>query len=244
MRNDELIKYVESRNIEFYNHYESSESKYEQIWNIYTQRMPDCVTNCQGDLTNYGENVWFDGPQGIYWIGKNPKIMFVGREHYGWYGQSKWPIDKHNICYAPLEFSFYTISSMGSYWGVVKNIIEDTLMLDLYDWNSVLNHVAFTNACKCLTNSGSYQWKLHQECIKNQYLKDEILTVNAKINVLFTKSYELIPALFVSDSKELFKTNEFVVNQLEDQILIECAHPGRQSNKWRDDLKNLILQYL
>ena len=206
--------------------------------------MPDCIRNCTTERGKYSEDIWLDGPQGIYWIGESPKVLFVGREHFGWYGETTWENGKDSIYYAPLEFAFYTIASMGTYWAVLKELINDVLNLDLGDWETVLKNVAFTNACKCLTNNRTLQWYLHQECTRQSYLLHEILTVAAPLNVLFTRSIDLSSTIFNDKAIIVKKDEEFLIQRFEAQIIIECAHPGRQSREWRERLKNVMAKYI
>ena len=202
--------------------------------------MPECIKECSEAAKSYSEEPDRDGPQGIYWIGRDPEIFFIGRDHYGWYGDSNWPGDIDSICCSPLEFSFYTIESMGTYWGIIKDIIEDVFRDRKYSWDEKLQKVAFSNACKCLSDNSTYQWNLHANCLKHQFIANEIITVNAKVNVLFTKSYQLLDKLFETKGTVLYDGEEFSARQHDNQIIIECAHPGRQSNEWRTQLKDTI----
>lgn len=241
MHDKELQEFIEQRSAVLTDHYHNAKDQYDAIWAKYGQGMPVCLEEC----TEIGKALSADrdGPQGIYWVGKRPLLLFVGREHYGWYGESNWTSGKQSICFSPLEFAFYTVSSMGSYWAVVKELIADVLQIDLFDWDTVLEKVVLTNACKCLSGSGTYQWHLHQNCLKHGYLAHEIQVVKAPVNVLFTKSYELSATLF-ADATEIMRDNGFWVRQVGDQYIIECAHPGRQSHEWRTTLKGLMTQYL
>jgi hypothetical protein len=133
---------------------------------------------------------------------------------------------------------------MGTYWAVVKELIEGVLELDLSDWDKVLRNVAFTNACKCLTDNKTLQLFLHQQCAKQTYLQHEIITVGAPMNILFTKSYDLSRNLFPGQSQVLEEDEEFFVQAIREQTIIECSHPGRQSREWRERLKQKMKQYL
>ncbi len=241
MNDKELQEFVKQRSAVFTEHYHNAKEQYNDIWEKYGQAMIACVEEC----SKIGKTLSADrdGPQGIYWVGKKPLLLFVGREHHGWYGETNWPSEKQSICFRPLEFAFYTVSSMGSYWAVVKELIADVLQIDLGNWDSVLEKVAFTNACKCLSGSGTYQWHLHQNCLKHGYLAHEIRVVKAPINVLFTKSYELSAILFAAGT-EVMRDDEFSVIEAGGQYIIECAHPVRQSHEWRAALKNLMRRYL
>jgi len=241
MDDKEIQEYVEQRYIIFMEHYRIAKNRYDEIWKKYEQEMPACIEEC----TEIGRTLSADrnGPQGIYWVGKRPLLLFAGREHYGWYGETNWPAGKQNICFSPLEFAFYTVSSMGSYWAIVKELIANVLQIDLGDWDAVLEKVAFTNACKCLSGSDTYKWHLHQNCLKHGYLAHEIQIVKAPVNVLFTKSYELSAVIF-SSGTEIMRDNEFSVRKMGGQYIIECAHPGRQSHEWRAALKSLMTRYL
>jgi hypothetical protein len=241
MNDKELQEYVEQRSAIFKDHYRNANDQYNEIWAKYGQAMPVCLEEC----SEIGKPLSADrdGPQGIYWVGKRPLLLFCGREHYGWYGETNWASGKQSICFSPLEFAFYTVSSMGSYWAIIKELIADVLQIDLGDWDAVLEKVAFTNACKCLSGSGTYQWHLHQNCLKHGYLKHEIQVVKAPVNVLFTKSYELSAVLFATGT-EIMRDDEFSVREVAGQYIIECAHPGRQSHEWRAALKNLMIRYL
>lgn len=206
--------------------------------------MPECIATCSSMKERYTSETWLDGPQGIYWIGKEPKIFFIGREHFGWFGESKWPVDAHPVCFAPLEFAYFTVSSMGGYWGVVKNIMARSLGVDLSDWDEALGNVAFSNACKCLTDNGTFQWNLHQQCFQRGYIEKEISVVNAPVNILFTRTYELSAAIFSGRLETIKENEEFVVSKVGSQMVIECAHPIRKSNEWRTRLIELVKDLL
>lgn len=103
-----------------------------------------------------------------------------------------------------------------------------------------LQKLAFSNACKCKSGNSNYQWNLHANCLKHKYLSREILSVNAKVNVLFTKSYQLLDKLFDSKAEVLSDDDKFPARKHGSQIIIECAHPGRESHDWRDELKKVI----
>lgn len=206
--------------------------------------MPQCIANCTNEGKKYSPEQSIDGPQGIYWIGSHPKILFVGREHFGWYGPTQWEADRVSICCSPLEFAFFTVSSMGAYWAIIKELTQEVLALGLGDWDAVLEKVAFTNACKCLADSGTLQWFLHQGCSNSGYLRHEIKTVAAPLSVLFTKSYNLSGTIFAEDTTKLMESDDFCVLRMGEQVLIECAHPGRQSIEWRARLKGIMAQYL
>jgi hypothetical protein len=244
MSEKNLQKYINSRTTRLLDHFNSSQNKYNTIWAKYERQMPQCMKNCATERANYSEDICLDGPQGIYWIGESPKILFVGREHFGWYGATTWDNGRESICYASLEFSFYTIASMGTYWAVIKELISDVLKLDLDEWDNVLKNVAFTNACKCLTNNRTLQWYLHQECSRQSYLIHEIQTIAAPLNVLFTRSVDLSGTIFRDKVTIIEEAEEFFVQKLDGQVIIECAHPGRQSREWRDQLKQLMAKYL
>ena len=203
--------------------------------------MPACIAKC----SRIGESLFADrdGPQGIYWIGEEPKILFAGREHFGWYGSSEWPTDMERICFSPLEFAYHAVPSMGSYWNVIKEIISDVLQVDISDWDSVLREIAITNACKCFSDKKTYQWQLHQNCLEQSYLSYELEVINAPVNVLFTKAYGLCSKIF-HDARVHQDDNEFLVVESSGKYIIECAHPGRQSHEWRLALKEKISYYL
>ncbi|MEW6668401.1 MAG: hypothetical protein AB1512_24580 [Thermodesulfobacteriota bacterium] len=133
---------------------------------------------------------------------------------------------------------------MGTYWAVVKELVQEALNIGIQNWEEMLRNVAFTNACKCLTDSNTLQWFLHQECFAQAYLEQEILAVAAPLNVLFTRSYALSERLYPGRAIMLETTDEFAVQKIDDQVIIECAHPERQSHEWRARLKALMGQYL
>jgi hypothetical protein len=192
----------------------------------------------------YTNSPWIDGPQGIYWIGRESKIFFIGREHYGWYGESKWPEDIPSVCFAPLEFAYFTVPSMGSYWGIVKDIMVKALGVNLENWDEAASSVAFSNACKCLTDNGTLQWNLHQQCLKHGFVEREISIVGAPVTVMFTRAYEISSKIFSGRIEPVKKDEEFIVSKIDSQIVVECAHPGRQSNEWRNRLVVLIKEFL
>lgn len=244
MWEDQFKKHLESQTAKCFNHFESSKAKYMTIWDYYNINMPECINECSEVANRYADKPDRDGPQGIYWIGENPEIFFIGRDHYGWYGDANWPIDIDCICFSPLQFSYYTVESMGTYWGIIKDIIEESFKGRKYSWDEKLQKVAFSNACKCLSGNSSYQWNLHANCLKHQYLAREIKAVNAKVNVLFTKSYKLLDKLFEQQGEVLYDGEEFSARKHDHQIIIECAHPGRQSHEWRNRLKDTIKKFI
>ncbi len=244
MSEENMRDYTKGRATTLIDHFDSSQNEYKAIWDLYERQMPQCIQNCKKKKGEYSQDTWLDGPQGIYWVGAAPQILFVGREHFGWYGETNWEGNKESICFAPLEFSFYTIASMGTYWAVIKELIQDVLKSDLGDWDDILKKVAFTNACKCLTNNRTLQWHLHQECARQLFLLHEIQTVSAPLNVLFTRSIDLSQSLFIDKTDIIEKSDDFVVHKFNDQIIIECAHPGRQSHEWRGQLKQVMSKYL
>jgi len=94
-----------------------------------------------------------------------------------------------------------------------------------------------------LSNKNSYNWFLHQHCFEMGYCRKEIEIVQAPVNILFTKSINLAKRMFSENSTEIESTNEFLVLKTNNQIIIECAHPGRQSNDWRQRLKEIAKKY-
>lgn len=214
--------------------FESSKDSYRKIWNSYKQRMPNCTKEYSAARSDYGEDAEREGPQGIYWIGKKPTIFFVGQEHRGWYDESVWPDDIDDICFAPLEFSFYTVESMGDYWAIIKEIIRDVYSDEPFNWNKMLDRVAFSNACKCFSWNRSFKWRLHDNCVKQGYLLSEIDAVNAKVNVLFTKTYRVLDQIHGIKMERLFSGKEFLVRKYKSQVFIECDHPSRKSMQWRN----------
>lgn len=245
MWDSQLKMHLNGETEKFLEHYQASREKYAEIWNYYKSKMPTCIQECSGAGNEYAKLPDRDGPQGIYWIGRDPEIFIVGREHYGWTDEEcTWPEDIDSICYNPLLFSFYTIASMGQYWGIIKDVIEEIYENRGYSWDEKLQKVAFSNACKCRSTNRSYQRILHENCFKQGYLSKEILLVNAKVNVLFTKTYKLIDRLFNSETEVLNDHGDFAVRKYGSQIIIECAHPGRESHDWRDELKKIIKNYM
>jgi hypothetical protein len=182
----DLETYLNKENKTILEHFEMSREKYERIWQYYELNMPSCIKECS-EIDAERE-----GPQGIYWIGKNPEIFFVGRENFGWDGALNWRDDA--ICYGPLLFSYHTISAMGGYWGRVKRILFEIYLN--YDFAELLQSVAFSNGCKCLSYIASRHWNLYENCLKRAYVRHEIETVNAPVNVLFTQSYGLIDRFY------------------------------------------------
>ncbi len=240
MWDTEFKKHLNRNNEKFLEHFRGSRNKYIEIWDYYNKHLPACIKECTEARAGYSEKPDRDGPQGIYWIGKDPEILFVGRDHFGWHGDAGWPNDIDSICFSPLQFSFNTIESMGTYWAIIKDVIDSLFTDKAYSWNDKLEKVAFSNACKCLSGNSSYQRNLHANCLKHEYLAKEILTVNAKITVLFTKRYEVLDKLFDSENVVLYNREEFSARRHGSQIIIECAHPGRQSNEWRKKLIKTI----
>ena len=106
-------------------------------------------------------------------IGSDPKVLFVGKENYYWYGESMWPKDVDSICYSPLQFAFYTIVAMGSYWAKIKDIMQGVFDDKEYSWHEQLQKVAFSNACKCFSENHTYLRNLHESCLKYGYLSHE-----------------------------------------------------------------------
>lgn len=90
----------------------------------------------------------------------------------------------------------------------------------------------------------SLQSFLHGECFRQGYLQDEITAVGAPVNVLFTKRYKLARDLFPDQAQVLRKTDEFFVQRVNGQVIIECAHPGRRPREWRDRLTQIIRKYI
>lgn len=239
-----LEKFLEGRIKELADQAGKSKPKYHEIWGLYEKQMPACIRYCTAQKRNYPSLKWFEGPQGIYWIGEDPKIFFVGRDHYGWYPIGRWPENKNDICLAPLEFMFFAVESMGDYFGKVKTLILEVMGLDTENWAKVLKEVAFSNACKCLTNSSAYNNELHLHCLKNKYLENEILTVNAPLNVLFTRSQLLSSSLFAGKLKiQPRKNSDFIVSKIGKQVIIECDHPGRKSKVWQNSLIALMKEH-
>lgn len=239
-----LRKYLDSETDRLLQHFNSSSDKYVEIWNYYKEQMPICIKECSDARKNYGAIPDREGPQGIYWIGKDPLVFFIGREHYGWYGEAEWADNLASICYSPLMFSLHTVESMGSYWAKIKDIMEDLFGKVECTWDNQLRKVAFSNACKCLSSNNTYQWNMQENCQRHRYLSKEIAIVGAKVNVLFTKSHPVMDKLFDSEMEVISQDKEFSVNRYGAQIMIECAHPGRESNDWRHRLKGLIEEYI
>ncbi len=243
-----MDKYIETyandRMSAFLSKYNEVAKKYRDIWDYYDATMPECIASCTGMKKRYTSESWLDGPQGVYWIGKSPKVFIIGREHYGWYGEAKWPDNIETICFAPLEFSYFTVHSMGGYWGVVKDIMLHALGLNLSDWGNALSNIALSNACKCLTGNRTFQWNLHQECLNRGYVEKEISVIDAPLTIMFTRKYSLLSKVFSGKLAIIQKDEEFVVAKIGTQIVIECAHPGRQSNEWRHRLVELAKESL
>ena len=212
MREADFKEFLDGETDRLLQHFGSSRDKYAEIWKYYQEHMPTCIKECSDARKDYAEEPDREGPQGIYWIGKDPQVLFVGREHYGWYGEAVWPDDIDTICYSPLHFSFYTIQSMGSYWGKVKDIMERLLDNKEYSWDERLQRVAFSNACKCLSYSRTYQSNLHENCLKHRYLSREIASVGAKVNVLFTKSHPTMDRLFNTNTEAIYTGRRFSSN--------------------------------
>ncbi|MGV1098734.1 hypothetical protein ACUUL3_04910 [Thiovibrio sp. JS02] len=245
MMSDKLLTtYATDRMDAFLSHYKASSEKYRAIWDYYSATMPECIASCSDMKARYTSESWLDGPQGIYWIGKDPRLFFIGREHFGWFGESKWPEEMPSVCFAPLEFAYFTVPSMGGYWGVVKDIMERALNVDLGDWDKASANVAFSNACKCLTGNGTFQWNLHQQCLNRGYVEKEIFVVKAPVTIMFTRAYELYSKIFAGKLEIIKKDAEFIVSRVGSQKVIECAHPGRQSKEWRDRLIELVKNLL
>ncbi len=235
-----LKKHLDSETDRLIQHFNSSRNQYVEIWNFYREHMPICIKECSEAKKNYPEVPDREGPQGIYWIGRNPQVLFVGREHFGWYGEAAWPDDTETICYSPLQFSFYTVESMGSYWAKIQDIMNYLFDQKEYTWDDKLQQVAFSNACKCLSYNPTYQWNLHENCLKHRYLSQEIATIGAKVSVLFTKSHPIMDRLFDSETEIISRDAEFPARRRGTKIIIECAHPGRQTVEWQDRLKKAI----
>jgi len=238
MWDDQFKKHLDNQTKHFLDHFQATKGKYVEIWDYYNSHMPTCIAECSEARKRYAKGPERDGPQGIYWIGGDPKVLFVGRDHFGWYGEAIWPNHTDSICFSPLQFSFYTVESMGTYWAIIKDVIN--FLFNGYSWDEKLRNVAFSNACKCLSGNSSYQWNLHANCLKHKYVAREILAVNAKVTVLFTKSYQLLDKLFDSKTEVLYDRDDFSARKHGSQIIIECAHPGRQTIEWRDKLKKTI----
>jgi len=244
MNKSKLKSFIDSRASQFLEHFAASEEKYTAIWDIYSERMPGCVRSCRARKCRYGSNTGFEGPQGIHWIGKHPKIMFLGRENYGWYESKTWGTGKESICFAPLEFTFFTAESMGGYWAKIRSIAVDVLELGDSNWEGILKNIAVSNGSKCYSDSGAYLRWMHLACIQQRYVEDEIRIVRAPMNVLFSKSVGIAKSLFAGNASIEFQDTDFLVLKLGDQILIECAHPVRKSDEWLEQLKTKIMTYL
>ncbi len=243
MRNSNFQNFLESRTHEIMGHYETAKTKYEAIWAFYEKNMPNCISKCQEKKKQFSEKTFFDGPQGIYWVGETPKIFILGREHFGWYGSTEWKSNKEFICFSPIEFAFFTVPSMGAYWATVKDLLCHVFSVDLGSWDFILKNSAFSNSCKCLSNNNSYKWFLHQQCFEIGYCRKEIEIVQAPVNLLFTKSLNLAKKLFSENSVEIEKTREFLVLKAQNQFIVECSHPSRQSIDWRQRLKEVVKKY-
>jgi hypothetical protein len=239
-----LKKHLESETAALLDQYAKTKGKYQEIWNFYQQHMPTCIVECTELRKGYGQLPDREGPQGIYWIGRDPKVLFVGKEHFGWYGEASWPEHVDTICYSPLQFAFYTIESMGSYWAKIQDLMDGIFDDKEYEWRDKLQKVAFSNACKCLSENRSYLWNLHENCLKHRYLSREISTIGAKVNVLFTKTHPIMDKLFDTKLEVVSRSELFPARRHGSQIIIECAHPGRESEKWREQLKKVIKEHL
>lgn len=239
MTNHNPRNFLESRLQCLTGHFEKAKEKYEEIWSYYEVNMPRCISKC----LEKKKKASVDGPQGIYWIGETPKIFIIGREHFGWYGPTSWETGKEFICYSPIEFAFFTVPSMGTYWATVKDLLCHIFSVDLGEWDFLLKNSAFSNSCKCFSNDNTYKRVLQQQCFDAGYCRKEIEIVQAPVNLLFTKSYNLAKRLFPEYSTEIEKTSEFLVMKANRQFIIESAHPGRKSNDWRKRLKELVEKY-
>ena len=239
-----LAKYLNAEVATLLHHFESAKAKYLAIWNFYQEHMPSCIKECAEAKKNYSEMPNREGPQGIYWIGSDPKVLFVGKENFGWNCEATWPKDIDSICYGPMEFAFYTIESMGSYWDKIKDIMDRIFDDKEYSWHEKLQRVAFSNASKCLSANSTYLWNLHENCLKHRYLSHEISTIGAKVNVLFTKSHPIMDRLFDSKLEVVSGNKTFPAMRHGSQIIIECAHPGRGTKEWREQLTTVIKESL
>jgi hypothetical protein len=236
----DLLGLLERRKTAFMRHFDSSKDKYRTIWAMYEERMPSRTGACDQRVGATDER---DGPQGIYWIGSRPRVLFVGREHFGWYGKSSWATGRESIRHLPLEFAFHTVPSKGTYWGFVRGLISDVLQLDITNWDEVLENVAFTNACKCSAEGQGSRWALHEACVNEGFLRREIEVVGAPLCVLFTRSLGLLERLAPEASVEQDSNDDFSVRRRGEQVLIECAHPRGQPKEWRDELAELMRRH-
>ena len=242
-----LKDYLEKQNRYFLEQCQDSSEKYHKVWEYYKEHMPLCIKECTEKKKSFSFELYRDGPQGIYWIGKDPAIFFIGREPRGWYGERAWPDDIDTICYSPLHFTFYTSESIGNYWGIINGITYGVLKVEEngYKRPEILGKLAFSNACKCYSeNNKNFRWHLHENCKQHKYVSKEIEIVNARVNVLFTKSYPLLDKIFDSNIEVFYKGKEFNAGRHGEQIIIECDHPVRKSSEWRTKLKKIIEKYM
>ncbi|MBT0652340.1 hypothetical protein [Geomobilimonas luticola] len=216
---ENLKKLMEHYNTEFLSRFEASKEKYEEIWNFYRVEMPNCVPSC----TNaYGNNI--DGPQGIYWVGKNPIIFFVGRENYDWIGAHDF--NEETALALPLWFSFFQTAYMPGFWKKVYDICKD-IFGDKSHWYEYLDLIAISNACKCY--NPDVQWSLHEECNKLNFIFKEVEIVNAPVNVFFTKTFgTLSNKVNFGPGTEIGDSN-ITKYHTDKRVFYEMNHPGRMS---------------
>ena len=223
-----LEQLVNKMDSEFFLRVNAAEAKYQAIWYYYKENMPACINNCKKLSTE------IDGPQGIYWIGKNPKIFFIGKESFEWKGRGNHELDDEGTMALPLWFCFYQTACMPSFWKKNYYVIN-SIFGEKDNWYENLDFVAISNACKCY--QPDIQWNLHNECNKAGYIFKEIEIINAPINVFYTKALGILPnnPLF-NNGNEIEDTGimKYIIN---DKVYYEMNHPSRIST---DLLERLI----
>ena len=211
--------------------------KYEDIWQYYRIKMPSCITKCRN---SYGSDV--DGPQGIYWIGSNVKIFFVGLENYGWPQLLDYSYE--NIEYEPLRFFFYQTKDMQGFWQRINEITYRCINgNDQKEWHEVIDYIAVTNLCKCFCSKQQYH--LYDRCWEEGFLKFELDTVDSPINVLFTNKYDIIDDITNSKSYDIH--NNLIWKTIsKGKVYYQLSHPSRLHtdviNILCNDIKNELTE--
>jgi hypothetical protein len=197
--------------------------KYKSVWKIYSDNMPQCIKSCYEKCGNAD----IDGPQGIYWIGKEPKIFFVGKENYEWIGDNEY--SKSNTCALPLYFMFYQTAYMKGFWSRIYQISREIFGKKDGEWyeRNWFDRIAVSNYCKCYAyGNSSIQWKLYDACRIAGYLFKEVDIVNAKINVFFTKGIGVLSDKF-GKGKAVSRNTGIRKYVDGERIYYEMDHPSR-----------------
>jgi hypothetical protein len=239
---EEFKEYLNKQNDHFLEAIDKSMDQYSQIWKYYEEKMgnesrPGCIKSCKKTLAEEFEQEHINGPMGIYWIGKESTILFVGKENYGWMDSKEF--NKDNVCFSALNFAYQTIESMSGYWNKVKWIVTDVIKAiknqTEVSHDEMMDFISITNLSKCYSPYKTVQNKFYTNCFNQNYLQKEIEIIQPKIVVMFTLNSSIIDKLNLQEidsPKSVDIHNQKIYKRIiGDTIFYELNHPGRMNNE-------------